>query len=112
MARKPNQVQLSFRIDKELHQKLVRAAEQHRTTVNAEMKWRIDRSFEQDRSRKLEDLVEDLEKVWYRYATRFLELDYQDDLLAALVERDYEKARVLANAILKSRDSAQGKVER
>jgi hypothetical protein len=105
MARKPNQVQLSFRINDDLHRKLVRAAEQNRTTINTEMKLRIERSFEQDRSRKLEDLVEHLEQVWYRYGVRFLELDLQDELLSALAGQDFDKARVLANAILKTREA-------
>jgi hypothetical protein len=105
MARKPNHVQLSFRIDKDMHQKLVHAAQQHRTTVNAEMKWRIDRSFEQDRAQEFEISVQDFEVTYHRYADRFLELDLQDDILSALAERNYDKASTLAITVLKNRES-------
>jgi hypothetical protein len=104
MAAKPNQVQLSFRINTDLHQRLVRVAAQNRTTINTEMKWRIERSFEQDRTRKLGEIVESLDIVWHRFESRFLELELQDEILSALVERNYDKARVLAVSILKNRE--------
>jgi DNA-binding GntR family transcriptional regulator len=105
MAAKPNQVQLSFRINDDLHRRLVRAAEQNHTTINTEMKWRIERSFEQDRTRKLDEIVDDLEIAWGRFGERFLELELQETILSALADRNYEQARALAVSVLRSRES-------
>src|SRR5262249_8277567 len=82
-------VQLSFRIDPELHQKLKREADENRTTVNAEIKWRVSRTFEQNLTRSQEEIVRDMEISWHRYADRFFELPLHDDILSALAERNY-----------------------
>jgi hypothetical protein len=103
MARKSDHVQLSFRIEPALHRKLKKAAEADRTTVNAQIKWRIERTFEQDLEQRQEEIVRDMENIWHRFAERFFELRLQEDILSALVEDNYGKAKVLAGEILRAR---------
>jgi hypothetical protein len=106
MARKSDHVQLSLRIEPELHEKLKQSAEKHRTTVSAEIKWRIDRTFERDLAQRQEDLIQDMEITWHRYAIRFTEIAWQNEILSALVEDDFAKAKAFAGELLKVRARA------
>src|SRR5262245_16114572 len=69
VARHPDQtVGINLRIRESLRRKIERAAEQRRLSLNSEIKFRLEDSFERkDIARSLSDLIDDLQINWARY---------------------------------------------
>jgi hypothetical protein len=107
MRRKPF-VNATLRIDADQHQRLLKAAKDHGTTLNSEIKWLIDRGLEQGEKRTLAQLIEDAAvALGDLLATHSLE----EELLALLEARDYDRARERALQIRKARKEARDRRE-
>jgi|SRR5579872_1625631 len=84
MARKPSDiVQPNLRIREDLRRRLEREAKKRGVSLNNEMTYRLDRSFEQDAMRSNEEISEDMKNIWARYGEMFHSLNKQGDLIRA-----------------------------
>ena len=94
-----------------LHKRLVAAAARRNVTISYEIMSRLERSFSQESLLSLEQLCTDMEINWARYGERFLFLELQDDLAAALAKTKDPEVATLAQAWLQvRRNSARGGV--
>jgi hypothetical protein len=97
-------VQVNLRIRNELHRRLEREARANGASLNNEMRVRLERSLEAESLRTVNNIVDDMEINWHRYAERFMALDLGEDILKALEDRDFAKARALALALRKGQE--------
>ncbi|SRR6266536_1864576 len=91
MRRKPF-VNAMLRIDEEQHRWLTKAAKDHGTTLNGEMRWVIDRVREQTKVRTTDAAREDLEKVVHSATTLSTMREIETAIAEAVSARDFDKA--------------------
>ena len=104
MPRKPTEtVQVNLRMKESLRRKLEREASKHFVSLNKEMTMRIEDSFEKAARGTFESLAADMEVNWLRFSERFLLLDLQEQLAAALAKTRDPEAAKLANVWLETR---------
>jgi hypothetical protein len=107
MSRKPREPLHTFplRIRERLRAKIERAAQQHRCSMNNEIRLRLEDSFERiGLSRSLSELVADLEINWGRFSNRFLRLDLEEQLAAKLAQTKDPEIAALARLWLHHRE--------
>ena len=78
---------------------LSRAAEVNQVSLNREIGNRLEASLEEKDRLELAALRNSMETGWYRFESRFLQLELEAPLLKALEAKDYETARSLAIAL-------------
>ena len=84
MARKPSDiVQPNLRIREELRRRLEREAKKRDVSLNNEMTYRLERSFDEDATRSNAEVSADMKNVWARYSEVFHSLNKQGDLIRA-----------------------------
>jgi hypothetical protein len=86
MARKQKPsttTQIKIRIREDTRRRLEKAAEIGRRSINAEMAWRLDASFDRQDMLTLRGVAADMENRWARYGQLFHELNKQGDLIRA-----------------------------
>src|SRR3954452_13854092 len=107
MTKQPTQkpVQVNLRIPGDLQRRLERAAHKNGASLNNEMRVRLEKSFEADSLRTVNDVADDMELNWLKFGERFLALELGSDILSALEARDYDKARILATALRKTQEA-------
>jgi hypothetical protein len=85
VVRNPNvTVQVNLRIKESLRRKLEREADKHQTSLNNEMRLRLEDSFGATAERDLDETAGEMKRAWERYGERFLRLRLEDDLIAAM----------------------------
>jgi hypothetical protein len=92
-------VNATLRIDADLHQRLRKAADARHGTLNSEVKWRLERSFQEDATRTLDDLVKSMKNTWILYGERFLALRISEEILQAIRDGNFERASVLVASL-------------
>jgi hypothetical protein len=108
MARKPLDIaNINLRIRESLRAKLAREAERNRTSLNNEIRLRLEDSLEKGATSSLDDIAADMKAVWARYGERFLCLGLEADLAEALAQSTDPKVATLARAWLHTRGRAQ-----
>jgi hypothetical protein len=99
-------VQINFRVSEALRRKLNGAAFRNGTSINNEMRVRLEQSFEDESKRMFIDVAEDLKIAWQRFGERFVIRELESDILAALEARDFERAHAYAIAIRRTQEAA------
>jgi hypothetical protein len=93
--------QVKLRIDEDQFRHVQKFAAEHHTTINATVRWLIDRGIEGMKLRTLNEVADDIEVSWARFGDRLLALANLEDLFTALAERRYEDARAFARELRK-----------
>jgi hypothetical protein len=97
--------QVKLRLSAGLHDRLVQQAEHHARTLNAELRLRLEDSFEQGARRTLEDICTDMRIAWGRWAGRLLTRELADELADAVLQSgDPARMRTLAQLIVEQRN--------
>ena len=106
--RKPvDTAHVNLRIRESLRAKLEREAKAHRTSLNNEIRLRLEDSLEKAAIRKTDDIVNSLNMAWGRFEERFLLLSLEDDLAEALAQSTDLKVMTLARAWLHTKAVAK-----
>ena len=101
-------VQFKLRIRKQLRRRLETEAQRHGCSVNYEATSRLQRSFELESVRKMDDIAADLEIGWLRFSDRFVRLELEESLAQALAKDPQSpEVRAYALAWVKTRDTTQ-----
>ena len=104
MPRKPTDVaHINLRIRESLRRKLEREAERHATSLNNEIRLRLEDSFQKEAKFELDTIRDDMETVWARYGDRFLRLELQDQFFEALAKEDASRVLEVARTWLASK---------
>ena len=104
-AQEARRQQVRVRLDPGLLNRLVQESDRHRRTFNAEIRLRLEASFEQDARRNLEDICADLRVAWGRWSARLLTRELADDLADAVLQAgDPVHIRTLAQLIVEQRN--------
>jgi hypothetical protein len=112
MSRQPHDIaNVNLRIRETLRAKLERAAEEHRMSLNNEIRLRLEDSLETDARRGFDDIRRDMEICWARFAARFTRMELGDQLADAVVRGEAEKAKTLARLIIEHRAVEQRQIE-
>ena len=108
MAKLPTQkpVQVNLRIMEGLQRRLTQAASRNGTSFNNEARVRLEKSFEADSLRSVNDVADELAYNWSFFAERFLLLDSASELVTAVEMKDFEKAKLIANRFRKEQEAA------
>jgi hypothetical protein len=102
MAKKSDAiVQVKLRLREQLRRRLEVAAKKRGVAVNYEMMSRLERSFEQESIRALENIATDIQLNWLRFGERFLGLQLTTEAVAALANNPDQKVANLAQAWIK-----------
>jgi hypothetical protein len=96
----------NLRIKEALRRALEREAEKHQVSLNKEMVWRLEKSFDDADKLTLHQIVQDLQINWLRFNERFLELEIEEGILTAIDQGDLEAARMAVNALRTARANA------
>jgi Arc-like DNA binding domain len=98
--------QFKLRVPWDLRTRLLQAADSHGRTINAELRLRLEDSFEQGAHRNLEEICTDLRTAWGRFSARFLRMELADQLADAVMQNgDAARIRTLAQLIIEHRVS-------
>jgi hypothetical protein len=104
-AEEAHRRQVRVRLDPDLLGRLVQESDRHRRTFNAEIRLRLEASFEQDARRRLEDICADMHVAWGRFAARFLRVELADELADAVLQGgDSARIHTLARLIVEQRN--------
>jgi hypothetical protein len=98
---------VNVRIRENLRRKLEREAKLHRTSLNNEIRLRLEDSFEQGDRRGLDELRRDTEVLLARYAQRITKADLEDGLAQALSRSTDQAVAKLATAWLAARNKTE-----
>jgi hypothetical protein len=99
MPRKPvDTAHVNLRIREALRRKLEREAKKNRTSLNNEIRVRLEKSFEDSVVRALDEIAEDQKITWGRFSGRLLMLSLEDDLARELAQTKDPKIANLAKA--------------
>ena len=83
--RKPAEiVPFKLRLRERLRAKLEAAASRNRTSINNEIARRLERSFEAESERTIDDVAEDIKNSWLSWRGALLSLNRQGDLVVAV----------------------------
>jgi hypothetical protein len=108
MARKPADTRnFTLRIRETLGRKLEAAAQRNRHSLNNEIRLRLEDSFRAQHLRDMEVIVADLRVIDARLGLKVTLGGLEEDLATALAEGNYEKAKPLALAWLRTRATAK-----
>jgi hypothetical protein len=99
-----SKIALNLRLSKELHRRLEREAKRRGASLNSEMTYRLERSFEIEAIRSNEIIAADIKANWLHFADRFLALTLEDDLARALAKSTDQKVAAMAGVWLKLRE--------
>jgi Arc-like DNA binding domain len=106
--RKPiDTAHVNLRIRESLRAKLEREAKAHRTSLNNEIRLRLEDSLEKAALRKADDIVNSMDTSWGRFENRFLLLGLEADLAEALAQSTDPKVMTLARAWLHTKAMAK-----
>ena len=95
---------VNVRIREALRRKLEREAKKNRTSLNNEVRVRLEKSFEDSAVRALDEIAEDQKITWGRFSGRLLMLSLEDDLARELAQtKDPARIANLAKAWLVQR---------
>lgn len=88
MPRKPHAtVHINLRLRESLRQKLARAADKHRVSLNSEIVLRLQDSFEnKDAPRALHEITESMQLNWARLATHLAASQLEKEVTTALLQ--------------------------
>ncbi len=100
-------VQFKLRIRKQLRRRLESEAKRRGCSVNYEAMSRLERSFELESIRKLDEIASDIEGNWLRFGARFVGLELEESLAQALAKTQDPEVAALARAWLATRATAQ-----
>jgi hypothetical protein len=104
MTRKPHDiVNFNLRIRENLRAKLAREAEKNHTSLNNEIRRRLEASLEKAAIRDLEAIAADMKERYSIGGFLFRRLTLEEQLARALETGDFEKAKPLASAWLEQR---------
>jgi hypothetical protein len=93
-----------LRLDETTRARLQQEADRHHLTLVAEIRTRVLDSFDRDVKRGLDDIRQDMEINWARFAARFLRIDLADQLADAVVRGDDPQSiKTLARLIIEHR---------
>jgi hypothetical protein len=108
MPRKPvDTAHINLRIRESLRRKLEREAKAHRTSLNNEIRLRLEDSLEKGAARDLDGIAADMKNVWARYSERFLLLDLEEQLARALAKTNDSEVAKFATVWLHTRQTAR-----
>ena len=108
MARKPADTRnFTLRIRETLGRRLEAAARKNQTSLNTEIRLRLEDSFHVQARRELEDIAADLKIIDARLGLRVTLPPLEEQLAEALAQGDFEKAKPLAFAWLKTKATAK-----
>jgi len=95
-SQKPTQVNL--RIMSGLHGRLERAAQRNHTSLNNEMRVRLERSLDSDDAVTLANVAVDITIAWQKFSEYVATAEISDEILQAIEAKNFDKAyaRVLA----------------
>src|SRR5262245_53924745 len=82
-AQEAHRVQVRVRLDPPLLNRLEQESDRHRRTFNAEVRLRLEASFEHDALLSLKDICTEQRVAWGRFAARFLRMELADELADA-----------------------------
>jgi hypothetical protein len=100
--------QIKLRLNASLHDRLVKQAQFHARTLNAEVGRRLEDSFEQGARRTFEAISTDMHVAWGRWGGRLLTRVLADELAdAVLQDGDPARLRTLAQLIVEQRNIEQ-----
>src|SRR5262245_36528463 len=91
-AEEAHRRQVRVRLGPYLLNRLGQESDRHARTFNAEVRLRLEASFEQDARRRLEDICTELRVAWSRFSARFLRMELADELVDAVLQ-DGDPAR-------------------
>jgi hypothetical protein len=101
-------VSLKVRIRRPLRQRLETEAKRRGCSVNYEAMSRLERSFELESIRRLEEITSDMNINWLRFVDRFTRLELEENLAQALARaEDLQQVRALARTWLKSKETME-----
>jgi len=105
MPRRPDDpVSLVLRIRERLRARIEHHAKAHQTSINNEIRVRLENSFHAEATRSLDEIAVDMTRGWERYGERFLRLQLEDDLIAAMAKSaDPEVAKAAQVLLLTER---------
>lgn len=104
MPRKPQDIiNFNLRIRESLRAKLAREAEKNHTSLNNEIRLRLEASLEKAAVRDLDVIVADMKERYAFGGLLFRRLTLEEKLARALAAGDFEKAKPLATAWLEQR---------
>jgi hypothetical protein len=108
MARKPADTRnFTLRIRETLGRRLEREAEKHQTSLNNEIRLRLEDSFQVQARREIEDIAANLNIVNAKLTQTVTLPPLEEKLAQALAQGDFEKAKPLASAWLEKRAAAK-----
>jgi Arc-like DNA binding domain len=91
---------VNVRIRESLRRKLEREAKKNRTSLNNEIRVRLEESFENSAVRDLDEIAADQKVTWGRFSRRLLLLSLEDDLARELAQTKDPNVANLAKAWL------------
>jgi hypothetical protein len=87
VVRNPNiTVQVNLRIKESLRRDLEREADKHQTSLNNEMRLRLEDSLKRAAQFDLVETVGEMNRAWERFGERFLRLRLENDLIEAMAK--------------------------
>src|SRR5262245_55168891 len=104
MPLKPETTQIKLRLREDLKRRLEQEAAHRRSTLNNEIRIRLENSLEQGAHRNLEDIISSMRTEWGRFSARFLRMELADQLADAVMQgADTVQVRTLAQLIVEHR---------
>jgi hypothetical protein len=102
VARKPHTtVQINLRVKESLRRKLEREADKHQTSLNNEMRLRLEDSFNAPAAHDLYEIAGEIRRAWNPWGERQLRKRLEDDLIEAMAKStDPEVAKAAEVLIL------------
>jgi hypothetical protein len=111
MARRKPFVNATLRIDEGLHRRLRESADARLGTFNSEVKWRLERSYRDDKARDLEQAAQDVVIAMAKLSTWFADREIQDAIVEAVLARNFELAHRLALGLRHTQAKPKGGAE-
>ena|SRR5262245_5294496 len=99
MAKNEKPVQTNLRIMSGLHRRLEVAAHKNGTSLNNEMRVRLERSLDGDSLSTLNDVAADIDIAWHKFSEHFATREIDDEILQAIEARNFDKAHALVRAL-------------
>jgi hypothetical protein len=115
-TKSPHSNILHIRLDEQLREKLQKSADAHRFPLVREIRHRLidslDLATEEERQRRIEVNIANMEICWHRYGARHLRIDLADELADEIIKDESvpEKIKNLARLIIQHRAPEQRKL--
>jgi hypothetical protein len=112
MARKPvDTAHINLRIRESLRRKLELEADKHQTSLNNEIRVRLEVSLDRQDRIALDDLRQSMEITWLRYGDRFLRLALEVDLIQAMTKSSDPEVAKAARVLVLTAESTRRRAE-